>query len=216
VHEKREEYPTETNKLWILLGSNDISKSSEFGRQNVSVEEIIIHENWNPKLTRYNDDIALIRLSSPVTFDAFIQPICLMTHDQTLSNGKVAGWGSVDDSGTTAKTAKIAELTIIALSECLLRNFLLAIIAWKDSFCAQSEINGVCSGDSGSGFYVDIQNKRYLKGLVSSAIQRDCSENSIAIYTDISKYIGFITVRRQTFSAKLKISFFLLSLIGKF
>jgi secreted trypsin-like serine protease len=196
LQEKRKEHPTEIDKLWILLGSNDISKDNEFGRQNVSAEEIIIHENWNPKSISYNDDIALIRLSSSVTFDEFIQPICLMTNDQVVSNGKVAGWGSVDNSGTPADIAKIAELKTLSLVKCLLRNHELVRIAWEDSFCAHSEVNGVCKGDSGSGFYVHIQNKKYLKGLVSSSVARDCSENSTAIYTDVSKYYGFIKVTR--------------------
>lgn len=215
MQEKREEHPTEIDKLWILLGSNDISKDNEFGRQNVSAKEIIIHENWDSKSTRYNDDIALIRLSSPVTFDSFIQPICLMTNDQVVSNGKVAGWGSVDNSGTTADIAKIAELTFLSLCDCLLRNYLLGQMAWKDSFCAHSEVNGVCKGDSGSGFYVHIQNKKYLKGLVSSSVIRDCSENSIAIYTDISKYYGFIKVTRFNNFMKISTNFFFFISIRK-
>jgi hypothetical protein len=186
-----------TEKLWIVLGAHNLSDDDEYGRQESYAGEIIIHENWDPKDIRYNDDIALIRLSFPVTFSTFVQPICLITNDQAIYNGKVAGWGYVDDYGRTADVVKIAELSTLSLSDCLLRNYLLGRIAWNASFCAHSEINGVCGGDSGSGFYVDIQNKKYLKGLVSSTIRTMCSKNSIAIYTDTSKYIGFIKVRRQ-------------------
>lgn len=39
--EKREKHPTGTEKLKIVLGANDINDYNGFGRQNVSVEEII-------------------------------------------------------------------------------------------------------------------------------------------------------------------------------
>jgi hypothetical protein len=140
-----------------------------------------------------------------MTFNAFIQPICLFTSDfNNITNGSVAGWGAIDDYDTTADVAKITELQIFDTFSCVLDDVILGRIAWKDSFCARSDEGGVCGGDSGSGFYIDIQNVKYLKGLVSSAIKRDCSEKGAVLYSDVTKYIEFIKVRNFEVVTKVK------------
>jgi secreted trypsin-like serine protease len=145
---------------------------------------------------KYNDDIALIRLNSRVEFNALIQPICLMTLNQNVNFGKVAGWGETDDYETISDIAKIVEFETIETFQCVLDNYLFGKFAWKDSFCAYSKTSGVCSGDSGSGFYVEIEGKTYLKGIVSSTVLKRCTENAIALYTDVTKYYKFIKVSK--------------------
>lgn len=44
---------------------------------DVQVAEIIIHENYEPGSISQANDIALIRLTRPVSFTADISPICL-------------------------------------------------------------------------------------------------------------------------------------------
>lgn len=48
-------------------------------------------------------DIALIRLSHPITFSRYIRPICLPAANASFPNGlhcAVTGWGHVAPSGT--------------------------------------------------------------------------------------------------------------------
>lgn len=66
---------------------------------DVSVEEKIVHENYEPNSKNQHNDIALLRLSKNVQYSDFIRPICLPV-DSSLRNKDlsgvtldVAGWG---------------------------------------------------------------------------------------------------------------------------
>jgi secreted trypsin-like serine protease len=78
--------------------------------------------------------------------------------------------------------------------DCVIQNRDYDRIADRKTFCAQSSEVGVCKGDSGSGFYVTIEDRIYLKGIVSSAIYSKCSQKKVALYTDVSEFYDFISV----------------------
>lgn len=81
-----------------------------------------------------------------------------------------------------------------------MKEHLLAKINWVKSFCGESDTAGVCSGDSGSAFYVQIGDRFYLKGLLSSSISsRKCSEKTIALYSHVVDYVEFIEVDKVLF-----------------
>jgi hypothetical protein len=65
-----------------------------------TVAEIIIHPDYND-LTNDND-IALLKLSSPVNFTNYIRPVCLAASDSVFNNGTdswVTGWGNINEGG---------------------------------------------------------------------------------------------------------------------
>ncbi|CAI5671645.1 unnamed protein product [Oreochromis niloticus] len=60
--------------------------------QNVvirTVEEVICHPEYNS--TTYNNDICLLKLSAPVNFTDYIQPICLASKNSTFHSG-ISSW----------------------------------------------------------------------------------------------------------------------------
>ena len=69
-----------------------------------------MHPNYShPK--RYNNDIALVRLNTEISFSEFVRPICFpkAPEDEKLGlNATVAGWGNIKDIGT--KAAKMPSL----------------------------------------------------------------------------------------------------------
>jgi hypothetical protein len=178
----------------MIVGANNISNRFEYGQQIAYAKEIIVHEKWDPMQINYNHDIALIRLDSPVKLSVFVHPICLVTTEQNLKIGKVIGWGTIDDRGTLADLARIGNFEILNLVRCLIESPPLTSVVWEESFCAKSQENGVCKGDSGSGFFVEVNGKNYLKGIVSSSVYRRCNDKTLAIYTDMPKYFDFIKV----------------------
>lgn len=69
-----------------------------------SVSTIILHPDYDSDTN--DNDIALLRLSSPVTFTDYIRPVCLAASDSVFNNGTdswVTGWGAVDEGGTCAR-----------------------------------------------------------------------------------------------------------------
>lgn len=143
----------------------------------------------------------MIRLKSKIKFSINVQPICIFTEYEKLKNNIacVASWGAVDNYENLAIEAQIVNLTIVDLVRCFIIESELATIHWEESFCAESNMSGVCRGDSGSGLYVEINGKYFLKGIVSSSIVRDCSQKAIALYSDVTKYFQFIKVLRNSY-----------------
>lgn len=68
-----------------------------------SVVQTIIHPAYNP--ITFDNDVALLRLSSPVFFNNFIGPICLAASGSTFfteTDGWVTGWGNIGFGGQSA------------------------------------------------------------------------------------------------------------------
>lgn len=67
---------------------------------DVSVEEKIVHEDYEPNSKNQHHDIALLRLSRNVQYTDYIRPVCLPLDSavRSLTLGKtaleVAGWGA--------------------------------------------------------------------------------------------------------------------------
>ncbi|KAF5927464.1 hypothetical protein HPG69_016102 [Diceros bicornis minor] len=64
------------------------------------VEKIIYHSKYKPK--RLGNDIALMKLAGPLTFNEMIQPVCLPNSEENFPDGKMcwtSGWGATEDGG---------------------------------------------------------------------------------------------------------------------
>lgn len=87
------------NGLVVYLGrqSQQGSNPNEVSR---TVTQIINHPNYSAVTN--NNDISLLKLSSPVTFTNFIMPVCLAASDSTIYAGTgawVTGWGNIGSGG---------------------------------------------------------------------------------------------------------------------
>lgn len=181
----------------VLLGSHNLSNPYESDRKVKKVKEIIIHNDYEPNSNlRYTGDIAVITLYEKVTFTDYILPVCIFDHEENQfdyknhKSGIITGWGKTLSSRNKFSNVP-NEITVPITDDgsCYRHDPRLAGIAWDKSFCAGSEGESTCPGDSGSGFYVKIGNKFYLRGLVSSAInQGGCSGDYLVIFTDVFKY----------------------------
>lgn len=180
--------------LAVALGFHNISKWLEIGRILSGVKSIFIHDNWNPSTMDFDGDIAVIKLVESINFDNYIRPVCLIG-DQKLSSkyyGIVAGWGYHDDNEKISNLPRKIEIPIVKDRECFRRDNILARIIWEEAFCAGKDGVGVCKGDSGSGFYVEIDGVFYLRGIVSSSVTRPYSQQGLSIFSDVYMYKEFI------------------------
>lgn len=77
------------------MGASDLSQLPSLV-QIPMVRKVILHPDYNPR-TEAND-IALIELDRPVTFNDYVQPACLphVTKDSKTSfkNCYISGWGT--------------------------------------------------------------------------------------------------------------------------
>ncbi|XP_037773291.1 vitamin K-dependent protein C-like, partial [Penaeus monodon] len=68
-----------------------------------------------------DNDIALIKLSSPVVFNqSYIAPVCLPALGQKFDNGTaiVTGWGSIEYYGANSDKLRMVELPLVPHEIC--------------------------------------------------------------------------------------------------
>lgn len=73
--------------------------------QKRTLKQIIAHPNYNS--FTFDNDIALMELSSPVTYSDYIRPICLPApqHDFPVGNTVwITGWGATREGGECPQT----------------------------------------------------------------------------------------------------------------
>ena len=90
--------------------------------QDISVQEIIIHPNWDPTYrgAPYRNDIAILKLANPLQWNSNVQPACLPDIQFNPDKGFVSGWGSTDpyDPNSTSFMLKFLSLNVFRNEKC--------------------------------------------------------------------------------------------------
>lgn len=93
-------YPFRTTlSRWIIYLGRETQSGLNVNEVNRTVSEIIVHPDWNETL--FNNDIALMKLSTPVTFTDYIRPICLAKSSSQIHNATLCyatGWGKLSNT----------------------------------------------------------------------------------------------------------------------
>lgn len=95
-----------TSAVTIYLGrqSQHGSNPNEVMRH---VTQIVNHPDYNRNT--FNNDVSLLRLSSPVTFSNYIRPVCLAAPGSTVHADLlswVTGWGNIGSGGGSARSCR--------------------------------------------------------------------------------------------------------------
>lgn len=172
-------------------------------------EKIIIHPSYvkgvpDLKHTSYDNDIALIRLSSRVKLGPTVIPICLPEADGGLKVdqlGTVSGWGGTDKFEKTKilHHVNVAGYTHTKCEDTPVTSEKQHMVFTQNMFCAGAEGKDSCAGDSGGPFILPRlgfgnQNNRgpyRLKGIVSWG--SPCGERQFkGYYTKVENYLDWI------------------------
>lgn len=84
-----------------------------------NVVKIILHPNYDSMTN--NNDIALLRLSSPVRFTDYIRPVCLAASGSVFNNGTdswVTGWGAVKEGGEAVVGVSVFMCSVVHWFVC--------------------------------------------------------------------------------------------------
>ncbi|KAG5670174.1 hypothetical protein PVAND_000455 [Polypedilum vanderplanki] len=200
IQEKSQSSRLQPEDILAQIGKYNLKAIYEKGSVAKEIIEIIMHDDWKPYITRYDADIALLILESQVELSEFIQIVCLPSSWQSndLIEGEVVGYGVSEKTDFTEPedTPKKAKLKKPPTNEnCFLQDSILTSISSNRTFCAGGENKGVCSGDSGGGFYIQRESTWYLQGIVSSSLineQRRCDVTTYAVFTNIAIYVNWI------------------------
>ncbi|XP_057713837.1 serine protease 56 [Corythoichthys intestinalis] len=180
-----------------VVGEFDITKTDP-GEQILKVNRIIPHPKFNPKT--FNNDIALVELTSPVVLSDRVTPVCLPSgvEPPTGSPCLVAGWGSLYEDGPSADVVMEAKVPLLPQTTC--KNALGKELVTNTMLCAGYLTGGIdsCQGDSGGPLiYQDRNSGRFqLHGITSWG--DGCGEKGKpGVYTRVSAFSDWIQVEIQ-------------------
>ncbi|XP_072929942.1 CLIP domain-containing serine protease HP8-like [Epargyreus clarus] len=204
---KGAELPTNWIPSHIRLGEYNITSKVDCNFeecappvQDVPIEELITHPQYNPIDGNEQYDIALIRLKYDATYNDFVKPICLpnsaVLRDSTFVDFtlEVAGWGKTERRSFSDVKLKVA-LPVRSQEDC--RNvYKKASKEISDrQLCAGGDKGqDSCRGDSGGplmGQIPTLQNW-IVVGVVSYGPSPCGSRGWPGVYTRVTSYLEWI------------------------
>jgi Trypsin len=176
--------------LSVVLGDHQRSVN-EGTEQTRTIAQIIIHPGFNA--TTMNNDLALLRLSTPVTLNARVGIVRIASLPAAGTMLRTIGWGVTSEGGVLADRLRQVDVPLVAQGTCAdtypVSGNPLDITA--SMFCAgpPEGLRDACQGDSGGPIF--LPTTRYLVGLVSWGI--GCARPDLfGVYTNLGRFSGWI------------------------
>ncbi|XP_026105345.1 transmembrane protease serine 4-like [Carassius auratus] len=177
---------TQELRRWtVVLGQTQVVAS-----RGVSVEKIVVHSYYSRLSNDY--DIAMLKLTRPVTVGESILPVCLPPHQLSVKEMLVVtGWGLLKEKGELPSVLQKASVPLIDRSECSKPSVYGSAITPRMLCAGFLEGNiDACQGDSG-GPLVYPASRWKLMGIVSWGV--GCARNGKpGVYTDVSQFLSWI------------------------
>jgi len=182
-------YPADS--LEVILG--DLRTSTyDYGEVKKRVSYYTSHSDYSS--SNYQNDIAVIKLSSPVSYTDTIRPICLPCNhryvDFTGVSITIAGWGHDEENGQMTDDLMEVSVPIISNRDCAAKY---TSYIRTTSLCAGEPQGGKdsCQGDSGGPAVWGDTGVSYLLGVVSFG--NGCArEGWPGVYARVTEYIQWI------------------------
>ncbi|XP_063392609.1 vitellin-degrading protease-like [Cydia fagiglandana] len=152
------------NDYHVRVGSS----SNKEGGLLVPVADLIYHPNFS--FNKMDNDIALLRLSSPLEFSDTVKSIEMMGDGEEVDDGaitEVSGWGNTKEGGGSTSTLQKVLVPVVNEQDCRSAYSPLYAITPR-MLCAGVPAGGkdACQGDSGGPLVHDGK----LAGVVSWGI----------------------------------------------
>ncbi|XP_026128210.1 transmembrane protease serine 3 [Carassius auratus] len=166
--------------------------------QSLAVEKIIYHSRYRPK--GLDHDIALMKLVQPLSFNGFVEPICLPNFGEEFEDGKmcwISGWGATDDGGEGSVSLLSARVPLISTKACSQPEVYQGYIS-PGMICAGYLDGGTdsCQGDSGGPLACEDSFTWKLVGATSWG--EGCAEkNKPGVYTRITQSLTWIHLQME-------------------
>merc|ERR1711936_391114 len=183
----------------IMAGAHNVRASSEPHRVEITSYNGWTHPQWNTQ--DLSNDLALIELPSPMSFNEYIKPSCMpMAGDTADVNEMVTctGWGKPSDSagGISPVLRMVEDRPIISNSEC---NAIYGIVGDGVDCIDTTGGKGTCNGDSGGPLNMKYNvksdgmgDKWKQVGVVSFGASAGCEVGYPAGFTRTESYLDWV------------------------
>ncbi|CAN7940301.1 unnamed protein product, partial [Ixodes hexagonus] len=145
---------------------------------------------------RTYNDIAILRLKKKVTFNDFIQPVCLPepSFEDLPANTTVyaSGWGvtTSEEEGPLSDVLKQLETRTMSHDEC---QGYLKLKLLDTMMCTRHSFGSTCHGDSGGPLVKQTENGTWVLEGVLAGGPPVCGTTSMPMrFTKVSRFVGWI------------------------
>uniref|UniRef100_A0A8D2H7Y7 Transmembrane serine protease 13 n=1 Tax=Urocitellus parryii TaxID=9999 RepID=A0A8D2H7Y7_UROPR len=165
-----------------------------------SISQIIINGNYTDEQDDY--DIALVRLSKPLTLSSHIHPACLPMYGQTFSLNEtcwITGFGKTKETDEkTSPFLREVQVSLIDFKKCNDYSVYDSYLTPR-MMCAGDLRGGrdSCQGDSGGPLVCEQNNRWYLAGVTSWGT--GCGQrNKPGVYTKVTEVLPWIYSKMES------------------
>ncbi|XP_051972501.1 transmembrane protease serine 2-like [Xyrauchen texanus] len=164
-----------------------------------SVHRIVMHQ-FDPKSN--NNDIALMKLKSPLMITSSVRPVCLPNPGMYFSAPRecyITGWGALYSGGPAPETLQEAKIELIDSTTCNSRPVYNGQIT-DNMICAGKLAGGVdsCQGDSGGPLVIQENSLWWLIGDTSWG--DGCAfRNKPGVYGNVTYFLDWIYEQMQKY-----------------
>ncbi|XP_053721953.1 chymotrypsin B-like [Synchiropus splendidus] len=169
----------------VIVGEHDKGYGTQEATQVIKPAKVFTHPNWNPRTI--NNDISLIKLSTPARLSTNVSPVCLAEISDNFPAGMTcvtSGWGLTRyNAPSTPNKLQQAALPLLSNEQCKRH--------WGSNIsdvmiCAGGAGATSCMGDSGGPLVCQKDGAWTLVGIVSWGSSR-CSTSTPAVYARVTE-----------------------------
>ncbi|XP_053722164.1 chymotrypsin-like protease CTRL-1 [Synchiropus splendidus] len=195
---------------WLLTAAHCILSTSPsaytvyLGRQNQTgsnpnevarnLSRVIVHPDYNNQTL--DNDITLLKMETPVSFNNYIRPVCLASNSSEFHNGTLGwatGWGKLGANRPSPEWLQEVQIPVIGKRLCTSAYETVGITNQiKDNvICAGEKNKGACQGDSGGPLQFKQNSSWIQAGVTSHGIP--CALGIPEVYARVSFFQDWIT-----------------------
>ncbi|CAH1793633.1 unnamed protein product [Owenia fusiformis] len=185
-----------TNSFKVVLGGHD--QSTVNGNEVVAtLEKWIVHEDYSTTIKGSPNDIAILKLSEPITFNQYIQPICLPDDSEQFTPSDscyILGWGETLGTGPMGKLNEVS-LNITTNADCDYyweKGSGRVGLIKESHICVGMGVPGACRGDSGGPLICKKSSGWTLAGCTSFGAAGCQEREAPNVYTRITSFMPWI------------------------
>uniref|UniRef100_A0A8C5N2C5 Coagulation factor IX n=1 Tax=Leptobrachium leishanense TaxID=445787 RepID=A0A8C5N2C5_9ANUR len=182
--------------LTVFLLTGEHNTAAEDGtEQYMNVAQIIPYPRYNATSSKYVNDIALVKLAMPMTFNDYVKPICIGTKNFTeeLLRSRqfsvVTGWGELRYKGRQAII--LQKLAVPYVNRDICKKTSRSI--HRNMFCAgySDQSGDSCRGDSGGPHATEYNKFWFLTGITSWG-EKCAEKDKYGVYTKLSTFTSWV------------------------
>ncbi|XP_039442594.1 brachyurin-like [Culex pipiens pallens] len=190
---------TAAHCVWRALSGTAIvgvhnNKINEPTQQRIPYAKVFYHADYSEYYTR--NDIAIVRLSGHITFNANVQPVRLPAQGDNRQfaglTGTVSGFGALCNDCDTSNVLRYTTNPMISNAECLASFSKPELIQDQNICMSNAGQRGHCYGDSGGPVVVNDSGSALQVGVVSFVHGDGCNAGFPSVSARVTYYLNWV------------------------